>query len=201
MAEAGGASTWAAPRQLLQAAPCIVRRMGEAGGASTRAVPRQSLELQAARSARCVCGAHSRSPTVRRRSNPQGTTWHSAAAAGGGLRINQLTAEARPGLLIGCTRYHGYLAQSVGTHAGRGTRAKAMAPTCTCNRLCTHGAGALLEAAEALRWRACLGLRRLCALRATGRPYRGAHLVLVVIRQLHHLHRLGHHRASTFGRR
>jgi hypothetical protein len=36
---------------------------------------------------------------MRRRSNPQDTTWHSAAAAGGGLRINQLTAEARPGLL------------------------------------------------------------------------------------------------------
>jgi hypothetical protein len=102
--------------------------MGEAGGASRRAAPRQSLELQAARSARCVCGVHSRSPTMRRRSNPQDTTRHSAAAAGGGLRINQLTAEARPGLLMGCICYHGYLAQSVGTHAGRGMRAKAMAP-------------------------------------------------------------------------
>jgi hypothetical protein len=43
------------------------------------AAPSQSLELQAARSARCVCGAHSRSPTARRRSNPQHTTCHSAS--------------------------------------------------------------------------------------------------------------------------
>jgi hypothetical protein len=31
---------------------------------------------------------------MRRRSNSQDTTWHAAAAVGGGLRINQLTAEA-----------------------------------------------------------------------------------------------------------
>jgi hypothetical protein len=41
---------------------------------SARAARSQSQELQAARSARYVCGAHSRSPTVRRRSNPQHTT-------------------------------------------------------------------------------------------------------------------------------
>jgi hypothetical protein len=97
---AGGASTWAAPRQLLEVAHLTASLMAGASGASTRAAPRQSLKLQAARYARCVCGAHSRSPTMRRRSNAQDTTWHSAAAAGGGLRINQLTAEARPGLLI-----------------------------------------------------------------------------------------------------
>jgi hypothetical protein len=49
---------------------------GAAGGASTRAAPSQSLELQAARSARHVCGGpHSRSPTARRRSNPEVATW------------------------------------------------------------------------------------------------------------------------------
>jgi hypothetical protein len=88
---AGDASTWAAPRQLLQAAHLTsdeltvlysngpddrsvklahltARRMEAADAARTRAAPSQSLDLQAARSA---CGAHSRSPTVRRRSYPQ----------------------------------------------------------------------------------------------------------------------------------
>jgi hypothetical protein len=78
MAEAGAASTWAAPRQLLQAARRAASRMEAASAASRRAAPRQSLKLQAARSARYVCGAHNRSPTVRRRSNPQDTTCHSA---------------------------------------------------------------------------------------------------------------------------
>jgi hypothetical protein len=74
MEETGGASTWAAPRQLLEAARCIARRMEAASVASRRAAPSQSLELQAARSAHYVCGAHSRSPTVRTRSNPPDTT-------------------------------------------------------------------------------------------------------------------------------
>ena len=80
-AGAGGASTWAAPRLLLQAARPTAMRMEVASGASRRAAPRQSLKLQAARSARCVCGPHSRSLTVRRRSNPQHTTCHSACAS------------------------------------------------------------------------------------------------------------------------
>jgi hypothetical protein len=58
------------------------------------------LKLQAARS---VCGAHSRSPTVRRRSNSQHTALlgtqlartRGDPATGGGLRINQFTFEAR----------------------------------------------------------------------------------------------------------
>jgi hypothetical protein len=62
-----------------------------------------------------VSAAHTAacSPTMRRRSNPQHTTWHSAAAAGGGLRINQLTAEARPGLRqAGCVRTHSHCPRS-----------------------------------------------------------------------------------------
>jgi hypothetical protein len=39
MAAAGGASTWAAPRELLQVARRIALRMAEASGASTRAAP------------------------------------------------------------------------------------------------------------------------------------------------------------------
>jgi hypothetical protein len=61
-------------RGLPQVARLTASRMEEAGGASIWAAPRQSLELQAARSARYICGAHSRSPTVRRRNNPQHTT-------------------------------------------------------------------------------------------------------------------------------
>jgi hypothetical protein len=64
MVATGAASTWAAPRQLLGAARSIARRMAAASAARSRAAPRQSLELQAACSARCVCGPHSRSPTM-----------------------------------------------------------------------------------------------------------------------------------------
>jgi hypothetical protein len=81
MAEAGAATTRAAPRQLKAAARPTARRMEAAGGASRRAVPRQSLKIPAACTARCVCGAHSRSPTVRRHTNPQHTTWHPACAS------------------------------------------------------------------------------------------------------------------------
>jgi hypothetical protein len=95
------------------------RRHATLPGAWRRqAVPAQEgctktvLELQAARSARYACDAHSRSPTMRRRSNPLHTSRHSARvkrgdpAAGEGLRINQFTAEASSGLLIGCRRKH-----------------------------------------------------------------------------------------------
>jgi hypothetical protein len=53
----------AAPSLLLQAARLTASRTAGAGGASSRAAPSQSLELPAVRSARCVCGAHSRSRT------------------------------------------------------------------------------------------------------------------------------------------
>jgi hypothetical protein len=114
MAEAGGASTRAAPRELKAAARRIARRTEEAGGASTRAAPSQSFKLQAAHSARYVCGAHSRSLMVRRRSKPQ----HARELAASlrereaiqwlvkGLRIHQFTTEARNGLLKGCVRTH-----------------------------------------------------------------------------------------------
>jgi hypothetical protein len=64
MAEAGGANTWAAPRQLLEAARHIARHMAEAGGATTRAAPRQSLEVPAV----CTAGyaSSASSPTTRR---------------------------------------------------------------------------------------------------------------------------------------
>jgi hypothetical protein len=67
---AGGASTRAAPSPL-ETIRAIARHIAAAGAASKRAASSQSLELQAARSARSVCGARSRSPTVRRRSNPK----------------------------------------------------------------------------------------------------------------------------------
>jgi hypothetical protein len=51
-------------RRLLLAARSYARRMAGASAASKTAAPRQSLELPAACSARCVCGPHSRSPTV-----------------------------------------------------------------------------------------------------------------------------------------
>ena len=61
---AGGASTWAAPRLLRQAAHSIARRMEAAGGASRRAASRLSLKLPAVCTASCVHRAHS--PTMRR---------------------------------------------------------------------------------------------------------------------------------------
>jgi hypothetical protein len=82
MEGAGAAKSRRAPSQHKQVAHSIARRMAEAGAVSRRAASSQSLELQAARSARYVCGAHFRSPTMRRRSNPQHTTCHSACANG-----------------------------------------------------------------------------------------------------------------------
>jgi hypothetical protein len=64
MGEAYAASTRAAPRQLKPAARSIARRMEEAGVANTRAAPSQSLELLAACTAGYVSSA--RSPTMRR---------------------------------------------------------------------------------------------------------------------------------------
>jgi hypothetical protein len=77
MEGAGGASTRAAPSQLFQAARRIAPCMEAAGGASKTAAPSQSLMLPAACTARCVCGPHSRSPTVRRRCHPQHPTQQS----------------------------------------------------------------------------------------------------------------------------
>jgi hypothetical protein len=82
---ASGACTRAAPSQLLQLARSTAERTEGEGFASKPCLPAGGLleasrSSRAARSARYVCGAHSRSPTVRRRSNPQHTTWHSASA-------------------------------------------------------------------------------------------------------------------------
>jgi hypothetical protein len=78
-------------------------RTAEAGAASRRAAPSQSLEVQAASCARYVCVVHSRSPTVRRRTEPQHTTWHPSCAtdpAAGGEYIVTLElicrSEAHP---------------------------------------------------------------------------------------------------------
>jgi hypothetical protein len=66
MVAAGGASTWAAPRQLLVAVRNIARRTVEASGVRRRAAS-QSLKLQAACSARFASSASS--PTMRRRAH------------------------------------------------------------------------------------------------------------------------------------
>jgi hypothetical protein len=82
MAGAGAASTWAAPRLLLEAARPIASRMGAAGAASTRAAPRQSLKLPAVCTARYVSSASS--PTMHK-------TMHRNTVArptsGGGWRV------------------------------------------------------------------------------------------------------------------
>jgi hypothetical protein len=89
--EASGASTRAAPRQLLKTARCTARRMAGAGGASTRAAPRQLLQAvrhtakrmgaasaasrmaAPSQSLEAVCPAdyvhRARSPTMRRRAH------------------------------------------------------------------------------------------------------------------------------------
>jgi hypothetical protein len=82
MEGAGAASRRAAPIPL-KAARSTARRMAAADGASMRAASSQSLKLQAACSARSVCGAHSRRPTVRRRGNSQHMTCNSAALTRG----------------------------------------------------------------------------------------------------------------------
>jgi hypothetical protein len=81
LAVAGAASTWVAPRQLSLAARSIVSRMAGASAARRRAAPRQSLGLEAARSARCVCGPHSRSPTARGHSTHAGIELGTAPAS------------------------------------------------------------------------------------------------------------------------
>ena len=101
--EAGVASTWAVPKQLLEAARPIARLTEEAGAASTRAAPSTSPKLPAVCTARYVSSAssptmrrtmHRNSPARRRRPKPR-VSWRSCcedSTGGGGAAHRLVTA-------------------------------------------------------------------------------------------------------------